>query len=111
MLDTRTITQIEASTDKAQMIAINVLIGLFAVLVTLLGIIFGVAIMFVCQAFAILRILIGYAISLLVQFQQQQRAGRASSQEESKETASGPRRPSSAFVARYGLYQPFAASS
>lgn len=64
--------EFEIATLMGQTVAIHVLVGLFTFIVMLLGIACGVAVMVVCQAFALLRVTMRLILALIEQVEQRQ---------------------------------------
>lgn len=97
------IERVNTTIDGAQMAAVKFLVYFFVFLVALLGIVFGGAIMFVCQGCAVMRQVVMLVASMMAQAQGQR--GEYDAEQAAHESAEQSRR-AWAFAEQYGLHMP-----
>lgn len=99
-----TIEMVNNNIDAAQFAAVKFLVYFFVFLVALLGIVFGGAIMFVCQGCGVMRQIVALLAVIMSQVQGKRAPGSGNtSQEDEQEQA----RRAWEFAEKYGLHMPF----
>lgn len=104
----------DARIDKAQEISLNILLGLFTVIIMAVSLAFGIAGAALIIGFTGLKLMMRYATQFLESLQKESEGCAAEepiilgSAYRSRTVYRRPvRRPSKTFIRQYGLYQPF----
>lgn len=96
------IETVNTTIDSAQFAAVKMLVYLFVFLVALLGIVFGGAIMLLCQGCAVMRQIVVIVASMMAQAQ-----GRRSGAEQASQDSQEQTRRAWQFANQFGLHMPF----
>lgn len=95
------VERVNFTIDSAQMAAVKMLVYLFVFIVALLGIVFGGAIMLLCQGCAVLRQIVVIVASMMAQAQ-----GRSAGAEQASSESEEQTRRAWEFAEQYGLHMP-----
>jgi hypothetical protein len=96
------VERVNETINEAQFTAIKFLVYFFVFLVALLGIVFGGAIMLVCQGCGVMRQIVALLAAIMAQVQGKQHQHGQTEPQSEEQT-----RRAWEFAEKYGLYQPF----